>query len=196
MASNDWRTYTRFTLNFNSRNNRHRIPRSSIIADPSSRQKEKCDQGPIPDLRVMMAPRIRTGPPSPPPPVQAPNLGAVIDRNHTVDFAIRVCVVLSLKVLLAIDCRHVDGRHGAVAGGLGGRGDSRPAVTRPVDGDIGYPTFLKADFDESGEVVVVFVSWTVVGVEVNFEGCSRSAKCGPRMNILRYSWSIYIYIYI
>lgn len=103
----------------------------------------------------------RTRPPLTHPPVQPPQLRALVDRHDAVDLAVRVRVVLALEVLLAADGGHVDGRHGAEARGLCRRGHARAAVAGAVDGDVGDPPFLQAGLDQAREGVVVRGAWAV-----------------------------------
>lgn len=117
----------------------------------------------------MMTPGMGARPPLALPAVQAHQLGTLIDRNDAVDLPVRVCVILALEVVLAVDRAHVDGGHGAEFGGFGGRRDARAAVALAVDGNVSDPAFGEAELDEVGQVVVVWGAGAVVCVEVVFE---------------------------
>lgn len=111
---------------------------------------------------------MRARPPGAAPPVQAHELGALVDGHDAVDLAVRVRVVLALEVGLAVERRHVHGRHGAVARRLGRRRHARAPVAGPVDGHVGDPALVEAEPDEPGEGLVVGGSRTVVRVQVVF----------------------------
>lgn len=159
-----------------SRDNRHRVARLRLVADPPGREEEQRDQPAPPALRVVVAPRVRARPTGPPPAVEAHELGALVDGHDAVDLAVRVRVVLAPElVALAAGRRHVHGRHGAVARGLGRRRHARPPVAGPVDRHAGDPALLEAEPDEPREGVVVRRPRAVVRVEVVLEGLAWGA---------------------
>lgn len=95
----------------------------------------------------MMAPSVRACPSRTLPSVQTHELGALVDRDHAVDLAIRMRMVLPLEVVLAVQRAHIYSRHRAIPRGFRRTRYSAPAVPRPGDVDVGNPAFFQAELD-------------------------------------------------
>jgi hypothetical protein len=136
--------------------------------------------------------RSWTRPASSLPALHAFELCCIVELDDAVDLAIRVLVVLAGVFLLAV---HPDGGDAQVLGVVVGQGDLGATIfgtggivsvrrrgwrslgDGPVHLDGGYPSFILFDCsaDVRAEILVVFVAWAIVLVQVRLELMPRSS---------------------
>lgn len=107
----------------------------------------------------MVRPGARRRPARAHPPRHAHNLGCLIQRDHDVDLAVGVRVVLPAVDLLAV---HVDGSDAEIARLFGRCEHAAAAVFGPVQLDVRGPAFFEALAYALADVVVVGCAWAVV----------------------------------